>query len=117
MAYRDACVSRHRDCRGNARNDLEFHARSDKLQRLFATAPKHERVAALEARNHATGKFSGKLHQQLVDFGLFDLVVRRHLAHIHHLGLRVAESENRGRNETVIYHHVGLLNNFLTAER
>ena len=117
VTYRNTRVSRHRDCRGNARNDLKFYAGSDKLQGFFAAAPEHERVTALEARNHATGKFTGELHQQLVDFGLFDLVVRRHLAHIDHLGFRIAESENRGRNETVIDHHVGLLNDFLAAER
>jgi fatty acid-binding protein DegV len=72
---------------------------------------------ALEARYHTAGKFTSKLHQKPVDFGLFDLVVRRHLAHVHHLGLRIAHAKNCRRNQAVIDHHVGLFQNFLATER
>ena len=117
MAYRYARVRRHGDCRRNARNHLEFDTGSNKFQSLLAATPEHERVAALEARYHTAGKFASKLHQESVDFGLLDLVVRRHLAHVHHLGLRIAHAKNCRRNQAVIDHHVGLFQYFLATER
>ena len=117
MAYGDTRIRRHGDGGSNSRDHLEFDTGSNKFQSLLATSPEYERVATLEARNRCTGHFTCKLHQKLVDFGLFDLVVRRHLAHVHHLGFRIAEPKNCRRNQAVVHHHVGLFQNFLTTER
>ena len=116
VAHGDSRISRYRDCRSDARDYLEFHTGGHQFQGFFAATAEHERIAALEARNHAIGIIDSKLHQKLVDFGLFDLVVRRHLAHVDHLGFRVTESEDCGRNEAVVHHHVGFLEHGLPAQ-
>ena len=116
MAYGNSCVGRYRNGRGNARNNLEFHAGIHKLQGFFAAATKHEGVAALEAGNSRTRHFAGELHQQLIDFGLLYLVVLRHLAYIHHLCLRIAHPEYSKGHQTVVNHHIRLFENLLAAQ-
>ena len=89
MAHGNACIGRHSDGRRHARHNFKFDACIDKLQSLFATTTEHKRVAALQTCNGRTRHFNGKFDQELIDFGLFHLVVRRHIAHIHHLCFRI----------------------------
>ena len=53
VRHRDARVGRRRDRAGDAGHDLEGDARGEARLRLFAAAPEHERVAALQPHDRS----------------------------------------------------------------
>ena len=117
MTYGNACVCRNRNSRSNSRNNFEFHIRVNKFKGFFTTSTEYERIATLKAGDYSLRILPCKLYEQLVDFGLLDLMVRRHLAHIHHLCIGIAHRKDCRRNETVINHHVGTLKDFFATQR
>ena len=116
VAYGNARIGRHRNSRSNARHHIEFHAGIHQFQGFFTAASEHERIATLQASNNALRVFLRKLHQKLVDLGLLYLVVRGHLADIHHFRFRVTHSKNRRRNQAVIHHYIGFFKDFFATK-
>ena len=116
VAHGNPRVGGYGDGGSNSRNHFEFDTGRNQFQRFLATTPKHKRVSPLETHNGPIGLFLSILHQQFVDFGLLYLVVRRHLAHVHHLRRRIAEPENRRGNEPVVNHYVRRLQDFLATQ-
>ena len=101
--------------RRDARTNLKRHALVGERFDLLAAASEHEGIAALQPQ-HALA-LSGEADQHLADLALRRGVISRAFADIDALRLPRYEVEDRGIDEPVIEHDVGLLHQAQRAER
>ena len=101
--------------RRDARTNLKRHALVGERFDLLAAASEHEGVAALQPQY--TLALSGEADQHLTDLALRRGVISRTFADIDALRLPRYEFEDRGIDEPVIEHDVGLLHQAQRAER
>ena len=101
--------------RRDARTNLKRHALVGERFDLLAAASEHEGIAALQPQYALA--LSGEADQHLADLALRRGVVSRTFADIDALRLPRYEVEDRGIDEPVIEHDVGLLHQAQRAER
>jgi hypothetical protein len=100
-------------CRGSngcrdSRYDFAFNPCLLECLQFFATAPKDQRIAALQPDDKFPDR--GKFNQQAVDLILRDVLAPTSLAHVNDLGRRRGHCQNRRRHQRIVQNHVRSLN-------
>jgi hypothetical protein len=115
MGDRDTCRGRRRECRADAWHDLEGDPGLRQRERLFAAAPEHERVAALQAHHPLPAVC--QLHQQPFDVALGRGRAADRLAHVVQPRGRRREREHPRADQSIVHDRVGRQNALERLER
>ena len=107
MGHRNSGIGRGGDGGGHTGDLLKVHTAAGQELQLLPAAAEHEGIAALEP-HHPMAR-PGLLQQNLVDLFLWYGMARGLLAHIDAPGAGRNQVQNGRTDQTVIHHHVGLL--------